>query len=133
VLEIVESGISWPEVIWSCGEVKRLLGRSDVKALPSVNFAHGDLTASEQGPEQHAVGLGAGQLHCVLMRRLNSSWSRSTALVVRIDRHWLWRKRRKVKSRSPASSKLSATALHFSRHLRRKALRLRSTSLAVSA
>jgi hypothetical protein len=52
----------------------------------------------------------------VLMRRLNSSWSRSIALVVRALFHWLSGKRVKVKSRSPASSKLSATALHLSRY-----------------
>src|SRR5690349_21511535 len=54
-----------------------------------------------------------GSTVCVLMRRLNSSWSRSTALVVRADFHWLSGNRVKVNSRSPASSKLSATARHF--------------------
>src|ERR1700751_4664824 len=54
----------------------------------------------------------------VLIRRLNSSWSRSIALVVRPLFHWLPGNRVKVKSRSPASSRLSATALHLSRHLR---------------
>src|SRR5881398_2976583 len=58
----------------------------------------------------------------VLLRRLNSSWSRSIALVVRALLHWLSGNRVKVKSRSPASSRLSATALHLSRHLRMKAL-----------
>ena len=47
----------------------------------------------------------------VLMRRLNSSWSRSMALVVRALFHWLTGNRVKVNSRSPASSRLSATAL----------------------
>src|SRR5689334_8582670 len=56
-----------------------------------------------------------GSTVCVLIRRLNSSWSRSIALVVRADFHWLSGSRVKVKSRSPASSKLSATARHFSR------------------
>src|SRR5437660_11441218 len=64
-----------------------------------------------------------GSTVCVLIRRLNSSWSRSIALVVRALFHWLGGSRVKVKSRSPASSRLSATALHLSRHLRRKARR----------
>src|SRR6476469_2455619 len=64
-----------------------------------------------------------GSTVCVLMRRLNSSCSRSIALVVRADLHWLSGNRVKVNSRSPASSKLSATARHFSRHLRMNDLR----------
>ena len=55
------------------------------------------------------------------------------ALVVLADFHWLGGRRVKVKSRSPASSRLSATARHFSRHFRRNALRRSSTSVAVSA
>src|SRR5439155_2217892 len=51
----------------------------------------------------------------VLIRRLNSSWSRSIALVVRALFHWLSGSRVNAKSRSPASSRLSATALHLSR------------------
>jgi hypothetical protein len=43
-------------------------------------------------------------------------------LVVRTLRHWLDGSRVKVKRRSPASSRLSATARHLSRHLRRKGL-----------
>ena len=45
-----------------------------------------------------------------------------------MDFHWLGDSRGKVKSFSPASSRLSATARHFSRHLRRKARRRCSTS-----
>jgi hypothetical protein len=41
---------------------------------------------------------------------------------VRIDFHWLCGKRVKVNSLSPASSKLSATALHLNRHLWMNAL-----------
>src|SRR5438045_9473346 len=44
----------------------------------------------------------------------------SISSVVRALFHWLGGSRVKVKSRSPASSRLSATALHLSRHLRRK-------------
>ena len=55
------------------------------------------------------------------------------ALVVLADFHCPGGRRAKVKKRSPASSKLSATARHFSRHLRTNALRRVSTSAAVSA
>ncbi len=51
---------------------------------------------------------------CVLIRRLNSSCNRSIAFDVRIDFHWLFGKCVKVKSLSSASSRLSATAGHFS-------------------
>jgi hypothetical protein len=50
------------------------------------------------------------------------------ALVVRADFHCEGSRRVKVESRSPASSRLSATARHLSRHLRRKALRRFSIS-----
>src|SRR3954468_16275425 len=69
----------------------------------------------------------------VLIRRLNSSCRRSTAFVVRADFHWLGGRRVKVNSLSPASSRLSATAWHFSRHLRRNALRRSATSAALAA
>src|SRR3989442_10170948 len=59
----------------------------------------------------------------VLILRLNSSCNRSMALVVRTLRHCPGGRRVKVKSRSPASSRLSATARCLSRHLRMKALR----------
>src|SRR3954469_4809949 len=65
-----------------------------------------------------------GRTVWVLIRRLNSSCRRSTAFVVRADFHWLGGRRVKVKSLSPASSRLSATARHLSRHLRRNAFRL---------
>src|SRR5260370_40322442 len=45
----------------------------------------------------------------VLIRRLNSSCRRSIALVVLALRHWLGGRRVKVKRRSPASSRQSAT------------------------
>src|SRR5512147_1554906 len=76
---------------------------------------------------------GDGSTVCVLIRRLNSSCSRSTALVVRAERHWPGGRRVKVNSRSPASSRLSATARHFSRHLRRNAVRRSPTSFGVAA
>jgi hypothetical protein len=57
----------------------------------------------------------------------------SISSVVRADRHWPGGRRVKVNSRSPASSRLSLTARHFSRHLRMKALRRSSTSFDVAA
>jgi hypothetical protein len=74
-----------------------------------------------------------GSTVCVLMRRLNSSCSRSIAFVVRADFHWLGCRRVKANSRSPASSRLVATAPHRSRHFLRNALRFASTSCAVAA
>src|SRR2546430_4308487 len=74
-----------------------------------------------------------GSTVCVLIRRLTSSCRRSIALVVRALRHWLGGSRVKVKRRSPASSRLSATARHLSRHLRMKALRRPSICAGVAA
>jgi hypothetical protein len=74
-----------------------------------------------------------GSTVCVLIRRLNSSCNRSIAFDVRIDFHWLFGKCVKVKSLSPASSRLSATALHFRRHLRMNAGRFVAISCFVSA
>src|ERR1700751_3776670 len=51
-----------------------------------------------------------GSTVCVLILRLNSSCSRSIALVVRALRHWLGGRRAKVNSRSPASSRLPSPA-----------------------
>ena len=74
---------------------------------------------------QNSIGAvsASGSTAWVLIRRRNSSCSRSMASVVRADFHCDGSRRVKVNSRSPASSRLSATAGHFSRHLRRKALR----------
>src|ERR1019366_1677563 len=69
-----------------------------------------------------------GRTVWVLIRRLNSSCKRSIAFDVRIDFHWLLGNRVKVKSLSPASSRLAATAWHFTRHLRMNALRFASIS-----
>jgi hypothetical protein len=72
----------------------------------------GDERPSEAGPLRPRNNMAAvsadGSTVCVLILRLNSSCSRSTALVVRALRHWLGGKRVKVKSRSPASSRLLA-------------------------
>ena len=64
-----------------------------MQGVPAIDPAQRDLAAGEQGPEQHAGGFAAlpfgsaqGSRH--LIRRLNSSCSRSMALVVRIDFHW---------------------------------------------
>jgi hypothetical protein len=42
----------------------RLVGELVCQRLPSVDFAHGDLTRGKQRSEQHGCGLGRGQ-HCL--------------------------------------------------------------------
>jgi hypothetical protein len=74
-----------------------------------------------------------GRTVWVVIRRLNCSCSRSMALVVRTLRHWLGGSGVKLKSRSPAFCRLSATARCLSRHLRMKAWRRASTSSRVAA
>src|SRR3954467_10928014 len=64
-----------------------------------------------------------GSTVCVLIRRLNSSCNRSTALVVLADFHCAGGGGGKVTGRPPASPRLVATPGHFGRHLRRKARR----------
>ena len=48
-------------MVGSGDEVKRLVGGSNVQGVPAINAAQGDLSAGEQGPEQHAGGLGTRQ------------------------------------------------------------------------
>src|SRR6266852_2387150 len=69
----------------------------------------------------------------VLVRRRNSSLIRSSALVVRSAFHCEEGKPVKVKSSSPASSKLALTALQRSFHLRRKPTRACSTASRLGA
>ena len=69
----------------------------------------------------------------VLILRLNSSCNRSIAFVVRRLRHWLGGMRAKVNKRSPASSRLLATARCLSLHFRMKALRRAAISSGVVA
>jgi hypothetical protein len=83
--------------------------------LPAIDLAHVDLVGGESKPNNIAAVSAEGSTVCVLIRRLNSSCRRSIALVVRTLRHWLGGSRVKVKSRSPASARLSATARCLSR------------------
>ena len=53
--------ISDDEVIGSSDKIKSLLGRGDMKGLPTVDLAEGDLPACHQRPEEHAGSFGAGQ------------------------------------------------------------------------
>lgn len=69
----------------------------------------------------------------VLVRRRNSSLMRSSALVVRSAFHCEEGKAVKVKSSSPASSKLALTALQRSFHLRRKPTHAWSTASRLGA
>jgi hypothetical protein len=64
VLEFDWRGLGLDEDRWSSSKVNRLIGEFLGQALPSVDFAHGDLTSGEQRPEQHGCGLGRGQ-HCL--------------------------------------------------------------------
>ena len=74
-----------------------------------------------------------GRTVCVLVRRRNPSRRRPTAFVVRADFHRLGGRRVQANSRSPASSRLSATPRRFSRYLRRKARRRASISFGAAA
>src|SRR5271166_6895260 len=51
-MRVIESGSEVNRCLFS-----RLLG----EALPSIDLAHGDLSRSKQGPEQHRRRLGRGQ------------------------------------------------------------------------
>ena len=110
-------GIGWRvfgrhEAIRSCGEVNDLIVWFLGEGLPSVDLAHGDCPEASSAQNSMAAVSAQGSTVWVLIRRLNSSCNRSIAFEVRIDRHWLGGKRVKVNSRSPASSRLSATARH---------------------
>ena len=83
VLEFDWLGLRSDEDTWSGSEVNRLISEVLVEGFPAVDFSHGDLTRGEQRSEQHAAVSAEGSTVCVLMRRLNSSWSLSIALVVR--------------------------------------------------
>jgi hypothetical protein len=84
---------------------------------PSI--AHADLTGSEAKPRTKSPRRPLS----VLIRRSNSSCSRSMALVMRALLHRLGGSRANVKSRSLASCRLSAIPRCLSRDLRMKALR----------
>jgi hypothetical protein len=94
----------------SGGQVNCLIDRFGCERLPTIDLTHVGLSRGKQSPNQHGCGVGRWQTVCVLIRRLNSSCSRSIALMVRALFHRLGGSRVKVNSRSPASSSLSATA-----------------------
>ena len=89
---------------------------------PEASGAQNDIAAVSA--DGSTAGFGSG---------VDSSCNRSIAFVVRTQRHWLGDKRTKVNKRSPASSRLSATARCSSRQLRMKALRLTAISSGVVA
>jgi hypothetical protein len=60
-LEFVWRGLRFDEDTGSGSEVNRLVSELVGEGLPSVDFAHGDLTGGKQRPEQHCCGLGRGQ------------------------------------------------------------------------
>src|SRR5262249_24212375 len=61
VLEFVWRDLRFDEDIGSRSEVNRLVSELVHQGLPSVDFAHRNLTSGEQRPEQHGRGLGRGQ------------------------------------------------------------------------
>ena len=79
------------------------------------------LISPEASKAQSSIGTVSahGSTGWVLILRRNSSFNRLMALVVRAAFHCAGSSLVKVNSRSPASSKLSATARCFSRHLLR--------------
>src|SRR5215470_8243935 len=64
MLELINAVSDLNEDIGSGSEVNWLVDELMCQCLPSVDFAHGDLTSREQRPEQHGCGLGRGQ-HCL--------------------------------------------------------------------
>ena len=64
VLEFAQLSLRLHEDIRSGREVNRVVGELVCQRLPSVDFAHGDLTSGKQCPEQHGCGLGRRQ-HCL--------------------------------------------------------------------
>ena len=76
------------EVIGSSGQVNALRNELLGERLPTIDFAHGDLALRRASAQNNIAAVSAdGSTVCVLMRRLNSSWSRSMAFVVRADFH----------------------------------------------
>src|SRR5271167_3622705 len=61
VLEFDCAFLRLAEDIGSCNAVNRLVSGLVGEGLPSVDFAHRDLTGGEQRPEQHGCGLGRRQ------------------------------------------------------------------------
>ena len=97
----------------SRGEIDWLIGEGHGERLPAVDLADDDLPRGERRPDQHRRGPGLGQDGSrALIRRRSSSCGRSIASVVRADLRWPGGSRVKVRRRSPASSRLSATTSH---------------------
>ena len=83
---------------WVCGE-----------RLPTIDIRILICLEASSAQNNIAAVSADGSTVWVLIRRLNSSCRRSIALVVLALRHWLGGRRVKVKRRSPASSRQSAT------------------------
>jgi hypothetical protein len=93
-----------------------LIGGFFSKAPPTIDLRMVIWPEASNAQKSIAAVSALGKTVCALIRRLNSSRRRSMAFELRIDFHWLFGKRVKVRSLSLASSKLSATAPYFSRH-----------------
>jgi hypothetical protein len=103
------------------------------KGLLAVDLAHDDLAGGEEGQSSMGTVSAQGSTVWILMRLRNSSFRRSMALVVLANFHTSGGRPVKANSRSPASSRLSATARHSRRHLLRNALRRVAISASVSS
>ena len=103
------------EDIGSGSEVNRLVSEFLGEGLPPVDFAHGDLTRGEQCPEQHRCGLGRRQHGLGFDPALELFMEPFDRVGGANALPLAGRQLVKVKSRSPASSRLSATALHLRR------------------
>jgi len=108
----------------------RALGFYRVLGFAVVRRAEGDDVAiirNEHGVELNLVfNANAGDPATNILMDVGDK-------LVRALFHWLHGSRVKVNSRSPASSRLSATALHLSRHLQRNARRRCSISAGEAA
>ena len=125
------SGIS--RVLRSSSEINWLIDGLCCKRPPAVDLTHVDLTRGEQRPEQHRRSICRWQYGLRFDPALELFVQTFDRVCCSRVRHWLRGRRVKVKRRSPASSRQSATGRWRSRHLRMKALRRVSISLGVAA
>jgi hypothetical protein len=103
------------------------------EGFSALELAHLDLAGSQQRPRQHGHGLCAGQLGLGLDTAAELFVQGSTALLAQSEFLYEGSRLVMVKSGPLASLRLSAKAQRFGPPFWRNALRLYSTSAAVSA